>query len=270
MHKPDRAEKASAVNRAAQRPGEKPGGGWAAAALVRGVYERFLAGWKALPADVRRGWLRGVGAGFLGVALFTVGLTFIGRSLEAAGWFAWEPGFMQWLQDSTPFNFNLATWIQVHGNTLVALPVALFAAGWTAWKRRSIRALSMIGGFALYKLFVLLAWKLWPRARPDIILDGLAVPEGFSSYPSGHAVQAAFVYGMLAYWWGSATRNPVERGVAVLFALLMFAASGIGRLGVGAHWPSDILAGGVLGGVWLGVLIFLGRAAERKTARADR
>jgi membrane-associated phospholipid phosphatase len=35
------------------------------------------------------------------------------------------------------------------------------------------------------------------------------------------------------------------------------------RLGLGTHWPSDIVAGAVIGGLWLAVVMHALRRAER-------
>ncbi|RQW06720.1 phosphatase PAP2 family protein, partial [candidate division KSB1 bacterium] len=61
------------------------------------------------------------------------------------------------------------------------------------------------------------------------------------SFPSGHTATAAAVAGVIAFglknWWGR---------LGLLVAALLI---GLSRIGVGVHWPADVLAGLALG--WL-------------------
>ena len=208
-----------------------------------------------------RRWLTTLAVGALAVAVLTAALTWAGQYLAQAGLLSWEEEVLLGLRNSTLLDFKTAVWLESSGNSLFVVPLTLLAAGWAAWCYRPLRALSFLVGLILYKLFVFQGWTLWERARPDLIEEGLLSP-GVHSFPSGHVVQALFFYGFLAYLWGRASRSVMERLLAVLFLLVMVNASGIGRLRVGAHWPSDLLAGVVIGAAWLGVVIVALRLAE--------
>lgn len=68
---------------------------------------------------------------------------------------------------------------------------------------------------------------------------GHALTSATGSMPSGHALAAA---ALAALWWlASAHRG--QRRLVVAIALLVAAS----RVVVGAHWPSDVLAGAALG-----------------------
>lgn len=89
---------------------------------------------------------------------------------------------------------------------------------------------------------------LWPR-----LLSSPRDP----SFPSGHAVAAATFYPLAALLIGR--RRPVWRGAAWGTAAGLALWIGLGRLYLGVHWPSDVLAGWVLGALqvalaarWLG------------------
>lgn len=238
---------------------------WVAAALLRRVYRRFRTAWQDLPAPLVRRWALTLGAGALAVALLTAGLTWSGQRLAQGGWLAWEEEALRWLQDHSFLDFRTAVWIGSSGNSLFVVPLTVLAAGWAAWSYRPLRALTFIGGMVLYKLFVFQGWTMWSRARPDLVEEGLMAP-GVHAFPSGHVVQAVFFYGLLAYLWGRASGSVLERALAALFVLLMVSASGFGRLRVGAHWPSDVIAGVVIGGAWLVVAVVALRSAERGAA----
>ena len=74
------------------------------------------------------------------------------------------------------------------------------------------------------------------------------------SFPSGHITAGVAVFGMLAIiaivrLQGWRTRSLVFVPVGLILAL-----SALSRVADGAHWPSDVLGGFLLGGVWLLVM----------------
>ena len=89
-----------------------------------------------------------------------------------------------------------------------------------------------------------------------------AVPSSLHSYPSGHSAQTVVVYGLLTWFWVSLSQSRVERGVAWMLLALLVALVGASRLRIGAHWPSDIAAGVVIGAAWLATLIVALRRAD--------
>jgi membrane-associated phospholipid phosphatase len=76
------------------------------------------------------------------------------------------------------------------------------------------------------------------------------------SFPSGHAFGTVLLYGLLAYL-ASRHLAAVIAGltVALLFALIF--VIGISRVYLGTHYPSDVLAGWLLGGASLAIVISL-------------
>jgi undecaprenyl-diphosphatase len=94
------------------------------------------------------------------------------------------------------------------------------------------------------------------RARPE---HWFVVHETSFGYPSGHAVLAITFYGFWAYL---AVRSSLPLGVRatiVTAAILWIFAIGWSRLALGAHYPSDVLGGYLLGLSALGfeIAIFL-------------
>lgn len=91
----------------------------------------------------------------------------------------------------------------------------------------------------------------YARPRPFMVLDGvrqLIFHESSRSFPSGHAA-FSFAVAMAVYYYYPKT--------SILFFLAAF-AMGAGRVSAGVHWPSDILAGAVVGifSAWLINLFF--------------
>ena len=238
---------------------------WALVTLLHRVGLRFKNGWERTTASDRRTWGLRLTGGFVLTALVTAGLVWGARTLEQNGALGWDAAFLRWLRDSSPVSFELAMWMEVPGNSIMVLPLTLFAAGMAAWYYRPLRALTIFAGYFLAKVFVFQAWTMWDRQRPSLIRDGLAAPGGyFDAYPSGHTVQALFIYGFLTVLWMQRSDSVIERGLALVLLLVVMAATGIGRLRVGAHWPSDVLAGLVIGGVFLAGLFYALHGTEHK------
>lgn len=105
------------------------------------------------------------------------------------------------------------------------------------------------------------------RARPWVVMEGfqtLTRSSDPNSFPSGHTC-AAFAFAA-AIW--VATPNKKIRAAALIVAALM----GLSRLYVGVHFPSDVLAGVVIGSLCglLGGLLarwLLTRWERRRAAR---
>ncbi len=67
------------------------------------------------------------------------------------------------------------------------------------------------------------------------------------SFPSGHTLEAATIYGIIALKvWRSKAPSGV-RALVVLAAVLMVALVGFARMALQAHFPSDVLAGLLVG-----------------------
>lgn len=151
------------------------------------------------------------------------------------------------------------------------------------------RGLSALGDEGFFLLLIpLLFWCVSPRlsVRVGVVLLlgtalntavklALAGPRPFwysaevraltaeSSFgrPSAHAQNAVGVWGVIAVaigrWWAWA--------MALLLALLI----GLSRIALGVHFPSDVLAGWLLGGLVLGAFLAWGAPAWRRVAGLD-
>ena len=105
-----------------------------------------------------------------------------------------------------------------------------------------------------------------PRPTPDLV-EVYRTVSGFS-FPSGHVVHYVAFFGIIGYLvWRRLRSPPPPRGLArgalvVLLALCcaLVVLVGPSRVFLGAHWPTDVLGGYVLGGTCLLLLI---ASAER-------
>ena len=111
--------------------------------------------------------------------------------------------------------------------------------------------------------------EFFQRARPDL---HRLIEIGGYSFPSGHAMNAASMYGILAFllWRHIPTRW--GRSLLIIFSSAMIVTIGISRIYLGVHYPSDIIAGYLASGCWLAITIavFQRYQEKRSSFRVDR
>lgn len=135
--------------------------------------------------------------------------------------------------------------------------VVLSAAAWCLRHRPRREAWLWLGvGVSTYAIQEALKLLV---ARPRPALWPALVPQSGYSFPSGHALAAATFYPLLAWTWGRA--RPSETRAAWGVAILLASYIGFGRLYLGVHWPTDVLAGWSLGAVQAALVM---RAARGK------
>jgi membrane-associated phospholipid phosphatase len=104
------------------------------------------------------------------------------------------------------------------------------------------------GGGALTKLLK----HLYGRGRPSINLEIDAI--GYS-FPSGHSMGSLIFYGFIAYLIVRSSRKPLTKWIAIFVAGFLVIWIGFTRIYLGAHYPSDVLAGHLAGTIWLLITI---------------
>ena len=88
------------------------------------------------------------------------------------------------------------------------------------------------------------------RPRPDIV-PHLTTMSNYS-FPSGHSMMSAVTYLTLAALVARG-RPPGVRRSCFLSAGLLTILVGMTRVYLGVHWPTDVLAGWLFGGIWTAV-----------------
>ncbi|QCR24235.1 phosphatase PAP2 family protein [Pontibacter sp. SGAir0037] len=71
------------------------------------------------------------------------------------------------------------------------------------------------------------------------------------SFPSGHATTAIAQYGIVAHLLLQVFRDRWKRRVVLWLMAVLIIAIGFSRIYLGVHFLSDVLAGFLLGGMWL-------------------
>jgi undecaprenyl-diphosphatase len=134
------------------------------------------------------------------------------------------------------------------GSTGVLTIMILSVAGFLAMTRKGHAAIlvlvSVVGGTLISQTMKF----AFARPRPDLVPHGAEVYT--ASFPSGHSMMAAVVYLTLG---ALLARMQPDRSVKVYvmtIAVTLTVMVGISRVYLGVHWPTDVLAGWSLGGLW--------------------
>jgi undecaprenyl-diphosphatase len=160
-----------------------------------------------------------------------------------------------WLAAHRTAFWNTATLVgTTMATTLTVIAVtaglALALRWWRGrWHESLVLITVMVGEIVLF----LAASATTHQDRPPVPRLDRAPPT--SSYPSGHTAAAVALYGCLAVlvvWIFG--RRPAARLAATVLALIpLFVA--FSRVYRGMHYPSDVIAGALLGGLWLLLVI---------------
>jgi membrane-associated phospholipid phosphatase len=143
------------------------------------------------------------------------------------------------------------------GAAALLIPLAVGAGLLWRWRARTWRPLLLLASAYLLQITVK---QLTHRPRPPATL-ALDFFSGYA-FPSGHATNAAAVYGMLAALLAAAT--PRWSGKVAVWALAvgLVAFIGLSRVYLGGHWLTDVLGGFALGAAWLFALLTAPRTIE--------
>jgi undecaprenyl-diphosphatase len=224
---------------------------WALAALLSASARRLRDAWRGLDRRATRrcaAWLAGGGAA---CAALSAALALAGAALAGRGVLDGEAQLVRDFAARGPLDFQQALFLSQPGSTALIAPLALVGA-WIAIARdRPLRAVALLAAALATKLVVGAGWLAWPRARPELIAGGIAAPQGLGAFPSGHVAQTVAFYGLLVCWWCARSRSPVEKALAWALLAALVTLTAAARLRLGAHWPSDLAAGALVGGAWL-------------------
>jgi membrane-associated phospholipid phosphatase len=234
---------------------------WASVKLFKQGWYQFWQDSQKIPGKAWRRWIGTLAIG-LGIgAVATLAMTLAAMAYTDHGIQAWDERMLTVLAKKLPLNFPRSITWESPGNLLGMLPVVTVFVGIMVARSQPLLAATMIMAYGLQFALVWIGWGLWNRERPSLIADGVAA-SGLHSFPSGHTVVVITVHGLLAYLWWRASPNWLER-----FVILVLAVSWVGlivssRLVLGAHWPSDVIVGVIMGILWLVTVIVALRRAE--------
>ena len=152
-----------------------------------------------------------------------------------------------------------------YGGPVVLIPAALVAAFAFlvhGWHRGALLVVLTVTGAAL------LNWLLkvtFARGRPEAFFD---YPLPLSpSFPSGHALYAASIFGGLAALLTARLKHRSLRVAVWSAAAFLILLVGFSRVYLGVHYPSDVLAGYSIAVIWVTFVALGDRLARHRRRR---
>ncbi|MEO5950375.1 MAG: phosphatase PAP2 family protein [Candidatus Saccharimonadales bacterium] len=156
---------------------------------------------------------------------------------------------------------TLPTWLKTPfllmsfiGQPIVTISIGLIIAAFAIFRFNqrlliaSIVALSTMGINTIIKY-------TFERDRPATEYVSHMVIKSYS-FPSGHTAGSTVIFGLLAYLAFQLLPQPLNVIVSALLALLIIGI-GVSRVYLGAHFPSDVIFGWILGLVGLSIIIYI-------------
>jgi membrane-associated phospholipid phosphatase len=143
------------------------------------------------------------------------------------------------------------TWLAettvVAGLTVLAVAVAAWLT--RSWRAPAFLALCVLGEKAIY----LAASLVVDRPRPPVVTIGQVYAT--TSFPSGHVGSAVALYGGVAVLLATQRRTaPGLRWATITLAVVAPVVVGFARMYRGFHYPTDVMAGALLGVLWVAAM----------------
>jgi membrane-associated phospholipid phosphatase len=166
--------------------------------------------------------------------------------------------------------WNDVTWVGANlaqtGTAIGVTVVVVLFLRWRLgrWYESLVLITVMVGELAIFFCVT----EIVHRTRPPVARLDVAPPT--SSFPSGHTAAATALYGCIALLvlWIYGRRRSTQVATVVLCCVPVFV--GLSRLYRGMHYPTDVLSGALMGGLWLLVVISTLLPQRARTERRRR
>jgi undecaprenyl-diphosphatase len=175
----------------------------------------------------------------------------------------------EWIQDSLLPGMGVSRLVRAVGSTEVVLGTggAVAVVLWLLGRQR--QALLLAVGLIALALLQTGIKQIVDRPRPteDPAITGLIdLRAGFSSpsFPSGHVMSPALLYGFLLYVLPRMALPGVLKLVLLGWCAFVLTMAGPAQVYVGVHWPSDVVGGYAWAAVLLLPLIYADQIMSRR------
>jgi membrane-associated phospholipid phosphatase len=186
-------------------------------------------------------------------AVFLLCAILLGSQAKGAGPLPGDLEFTRFVQNLLPYNSGISLLWKVMGEVLHYSPYFVFAVllGLRRWDWALLLGLTCLP-IALFGESQLK--PLFGRPRPSAELVTIYQASKGLSFPSGTALNAMGVAGVVLYLARLAGKSRIS-AAAIVLSLLFVLLSNLARIHVGAHWATDILGGWMFGSAWVALLL---------------
>lgn len=143
------------------------------------------------------------------------------------------------------------------GSHTVLILTVLAVFGYLLVVRKRHTALVLLGASIGGACVSALLKDLFARPRPDVVTHLVAVQS--QSFPSGHSFMSATIYLTLCTFLAFTTGRAREKLYIMCIGLLIAGLVGLSRIYLGVHYPSDVVAGWLMGLTWATLCLVFGR-----------
>lgn len=133
---------------------------------------------------------------------------------------------------------------------LTGLAVLAMTVAWRQWTPVVLVLVAAVGSL----LMTVVGKALVGRIRPPMA-DAVPPYESSAAFPSGHALNAVVLAGVLAYLLFRRQQRAWARATSVALAATFAVTMGLSRVYLGHHWLTDVLVAWTLGLAWLTVVV---------------
>jgi len=206
-------------------------------------------------------------AGVIVAAFLTWVFSELAERVMSGGTQAFDESILRWMSahHSKALTSTMLEITTLGTGTVLLMIVCVAALFLTLTKHKYSALLLLVatGGGLLLDMVLKLQFN---RPRPHVFIWGT---QAFgSSFPSGHAMGATVTYSTVAYLAARLHRRSWARWLTMLMALMVIFLIGVSRMYLGVHYPSDVLAGAIMGLAWaafcMATLEAIQRFAERR------
>jgi len=171
-----------------------------------------------------------------------------------------DPIGPRWFEDSVRDVTSLGS------NTVLTI-IVFGTVGFLALSRARAAAVLVLVSVGGGTVLVQTLKTVFGRVRPDVVPHSLV--ELTRSFPSGHTTLAAVTYLTLGALVARVQSSRPLKTYVLCFAITLTLLVGVSRVYLGAHWPTDVLAGWCLGAAWATVC-WIAAAWLQREGRVER
>lgn len=205
-------------------------------------------------------------AGIIVAAIGTWVFTEITERVIAGRTQAFDEAVLRWISTRhTPALDGAMLEITALGTATVVMMIVCVAALFLMLTRHKYSALLLLVATAGGLILDLVLKLRFDRPRPHVFTWGTQAVS--SSFPSGHAMSATIVYSTVAYLATRLQKRRLARWLTMLFAAVVIVLICFSRLYLGVHYPSDVVAGVVVGLSWAAFCMATLEAIQRYSQR---